>query len=251
MIEPDSQRRDPPSRQYVFATTHWSVVVAAARTQSPEAEQALEALCRQYWYPLYTWLRRKGHSPHEAEDMTQEFFSRRIVTKLIFKGVQPGGGKFRTWLLNSLQNLVHNEWDKRHALKRGGERTHVPLETGDAEGRYAMEPAHDATPEKIYERAWAMTVLERALLELKETYEQKGKATVFSALKCFLPGALSRRPLADVAASLGKSEEAVKMTVSRLRQEYGHILKRNIRRTVSDDSEVQAELKHLLAVLGD
>jgi DNA-directed RNA polymerase specialized sigma24 family protein len=170
---------------------------------------------------------------------------------LIFKGVQPGGGKFRTWLLNSLQNLVHNEWDKRHALKRGGERTHVPLEAGGAEGRYAMEPGHDLTPERLYERAWAMTLLERALLDLKDTYEQKGKAAVFSALKCFLPGALSRRPYAEVAASLGKSEEAVKMAVSRLKQEYGHILKNNIRRTVSDDSEVQTEFDHLLAVLRD
>ena len=234
-----------------FATTHWSVVLAAAQTQSSEAEGALEALCRQYWYPLYAWLRRKGHSPHEAEDLVQEFFSRRIVTKLIFKGVRPGCGKFRTWLLNSLQNLVHNEWDKQRALKRGGNRAHVPLETSDAEGRYALEPAHDATPDKMYERAWAMTVLERALLELKETYERTEKAAVFSALKGFLPGALSRRPLAEVAASLGKSEEAVKMAVSRLKKEYGHILKSNIRRTVSDDSEVQAELKHLFAVLGD
>lgn len=244
---PEPERHTGQQR---FATTHWSVVCAAAQTHSPEAEQALEALCRQYWYPIYAWLRRKGWSPAEAEDMTQEFFSRRIITKLIFKGVQPGGGKFRTWLLNSLQNLVHNEWDKQQALKRGGQQTHVPLATDGAEERYATEPGHDLTPDKIYERAWAMTLLERALLELQGAFEKTGKAEDFSALKCFLPGALSRRPFAEVAADLGKSEASVKMAVSRLRQEYGRILKNEIRRTVSNETEMRTELEHLFAALG-
>lgn len=247
---------DPPARAQLggagrFATTHWSVVLAAAQTQSPEAEGALEALCRQYWYPLYAWLRRKGHSPHEAEDLTQEFFSRRIVTKLIFKGIHPGEGRFRTWLLTSLQNLLLNEYDRLHAQKRGGGLEHVPLDCQDAENRYSLEPTHDLTPDKLYERAWAVTLLERALNELRVQYEQSGRIELFSELNGFLPGALSRRPYAEAAARLGKSEEAVKMAVSRLRQDYGRVLKDEIKRTVSNPEEAQTELRHLLSILGE
>jgi len=183
--------------------------------------------------------------------MTQEFFSRRIVTKLIFKGIHPGEGRFRSWLLGSLQNLVLNEYDRLHAQKRGGGREHVPLECQDAENRYSLEPAHDLTPEKLYERAWAVTLLEHALTELRIQYEQSGKTELFFELKSFLPGALSRRPYAEAAARLGKSEEAVKMAVSRLRQDYGRVLKEEIKRTVSNAEEAQTELRHLLAILGE
>jgi len=256
LIKDSVLNTDPPARTQLrgagrFATTHWSVVLAAAQTQSSEAEGALEALCRQYWYPLYAWLRRKGRSPHEAEDLTQEFFARRIVTKLIFKGIRPGEGRFRTWLLNSLQNLLLNEYDRLHAQKRGGDRQHVPLEYQNAENRYLAEPAHDLTPEKLYERAWAMTLVEHALTELQVQYEQSGKAELFIELKCFLPGALSRRPYVEVAARLGKSEEAVKMAVSRVKQDYGRVLKEEIKRTVSNAEEAQTELRHLLAVLSE
>ena len=242
---------DQQNRRAQFASTHWSVVLAAAQTQSPEACEALETLCAAYWYPLYAYVRRKGYSPPEAEDLTQEFFARRVVTKLIFRSVRAGEGKFRTWLLNSLQNMLCNEWDRQHAQKRGGHRPHVPVDLQDAEGRYLIEPAHDQTPEKIYERTWATTLLERALTELKTTYEKAGKVELFGELKCFLPGALSTQPYAEVALRLGKSEEAVKMAVSRLRQEYGRVLKDEIKRTVSSPEEAQSELRHLLAVLGE
>jgi RNA polymerase sigma-70 factor (ECF subfamily) len=234
-----------------FASTHWSVVLAAAQTQSPEAQQALETLCKAYWYPLYAYLRRKGYGPPAAEDLTQDFFARRVVTKLIFRGVQPGRGKFRTWLLNSLQNLALNERDRQQALKRGGDQPHCSLDLQDAEGRYLTDPGHGLTPEKIYERTWAMTLLDHALAQLETHCEQEGKATLFAELKCYLPGALSSRPYADVAARLGKSEEALKMAVSRLRQQYGQLVRAEIKRTVSSPTEVQEELRHLLAALAD
>ena len=251
MIVRTHSESDQPSRRGEFASTHWSVVLAATQTQSPEASEALETLCAAYWYPLYAYVRRKGYSAPEAEDLTQEFFARRVVTKLIFRSVRAGEGKFRTWLLNSLQNMMCNERDRQHAQKRGGNQAHVPVDLQDAEGRYLIEPAHDLTPEKIYERTWATTLLERALTELKTTYEKAAKVELFNELKCFLPGALSTQPYAEVASHLGKSEEAVKMAVSRLRQEYGRVLKDEIKRTVSRPEEVQAELRHLLAVLGE
>ena len=231
-----------------FGATHWSLVLAAAQTHSPEAEAALETLCREYWYPLYAYLRRKGCTAHEAEDLTQEFFSRRIVTKLIFRGVQPGQGKFRTWLLNSLQNFLRNEWDRQQAQKRGGQHTHLPLDLQDAEGRYVVEPGHDLTPEKIYERTWAMSLLANTLTELRARYQRAEKGELFEELKSFLPGALSSRPYAEVATRLGKTEQAVKMAVSRLRQEYGTLLRAQIERTVSNPTEAREELRHLFTV---
>ena len=251
MIFCSQSEDDQPNGRDQFASTHWSVVLAAAQTQSPETCGALETLCAAYWYPLYAYVRRKGYSPQEAEDLTQEFFARRVITKLIFAGMRAGQGKFRTWLLNSLQNMLCNEWDRQNAQKRGGGQPHVPVDLQDAEGRYLVEPAHELTPEKLYERTWAMTLLERALTELRTTYERAERTELFSELKCFLPGALSTKPYADVALRLGKSEEALKMAVSRLRREYGRVLKDEIKRTVSSPEEVQIELQHLLAVLGE
>lgn len=234
----------------LFPATHWSAILAACHPSSPGAQAALAELCQTYWYPLYAYLRRKGHSPHEAEDLTQEFFAQRVATGLIFRGASPDGGKFRTWLLNSLQNLVRNQIDKRQAKKRGGGEVHVPIDLQDAEGRYGAEPVNNVTPETLYERAWAFTLVERTLDELRKHYEQAGKAAFFEAMKCCLPGALSSQPYAETAARLGRTEESVKMAASRLRREYGQALTAEIKRTVSHPEEVQEELRHLLAVLG-
>lgn len=239
-----------PIRDAAFQTTHWSVVLAAARSESPDAAEALENLCTAYWYPLFAYLRRKGHPPHEAEDLTQQFFAARVVTRAIFCGAAPEHGKFRTWLLNSLQNLVLNEFDRGKAQKRGGGFAHVPLDFPSAEARYSNEPACDLTPECAYERAWALALIDRALSQLREKYERAGKIAFFEELKCYLPGALSGMPHAEVAARLGKSEDSVKMAVSRLRREYGQTLRTQIKRTVSTDVEVGEELRHLFVVLG-
>jgi len=240
-----------PNTEARFASTHWSVVLQAARTASPEAQSALEKLCRAYWYPLYAYLRRKGHSPHEAEDLTQEFFATRVVTKRIFEGMQPGTGRFRSWLLTCLQNLVLNERERQQAQKRGGGQIHLSLDFRTAEGRYLAEPADVLTPEKLYEKSWAMTLLDRALEQLHDKYRAEGKAQLFDELKIFLPGEQSSLSHAEVGARLGKSEDAIKMAVSRLRQEYGRVLQSEIKRTVNSPSEAREELRYLMQVLSE
>lgn len=237
--------------QQRFASTHWSVVLAAARTASPEAEAALENLCLAYWYPLYAYLRRSGHAPHAAEDLTQEFFATRVVTKRIFQGIQPGAGRFRSWLLTSLQNMVKNEWDKARAIKRGGAQPCLPLDFQSAEGRYVAEPSHELTPEKLYERSWVLTLLDRIVDQLQEEYRQQGKTALFDELKLFLPGAHSTRSHAEVAARIGRSEDAVKMAVSRLRQAYGQLLKAEVKRLTANAGDSDEELRGLLGALGD
>lgn len=226
-------------------------MLAAARTASPEAEAALEKLCVAYWYPLYAYLRRSGHAPHEAEDLTQDFFASRIVTKRIFQGIQPGAGQFRSWLLTSLQNMVKNEWEKARAVKRGGTQPHLPLDFQSAEGRYVAEPSHNLTPEKLYERSWVLTLLDLTVDQLQEKYRQDDKTVLFEELKLFLPGEHSTRSYAEVAARLGKSEDAIKMAVSRLKKEYGQFLKAEVKRMTVDVGESDDELRGLLSALGD
>ncbi len=232
-----------------FATTHWSVVLAAGQTASEAQAAALDKLCSDYWYPLYAYLRRSGHSPHEAEDLTQEFFASRVVTKRVLQGIQPGSGRFRSWLLCGLQNLVRNEWEKEQAVKRGGGQPHLSLDFQSAEGRYVVEPAHDLTPEKLYERSWAHQLLDLTTDRLEAKYRQDDKADLFEELKMFLPGEWSTRSYAEVAARLGRSEDAVKMMTSRFRQEYGRILKAEVERIVDNPADVNDELRCLLGAL--
>jgi len=241
----------PTAARGRFASTHWSVVLAAARTESPEAAAAMEKLCQAYWYPLYAYLRRSGHAIHDAQDLTQEFFARRIVTRRIFQGAQPTEGRFRSWLLTSLQNMVRNEWQKGQAAKRGGAHSHCSLDFESAEGRYMAEPAHDLTPEKLYDRSCATELLNLVADQIREKYRQDGKIDLFQELKMFLPGEHSTRSHAEVAARLGKSEDAVKMAISRLRQEYGRQLRADVKRIVNHPDAVDAELRHLRAALED
>lgn len=238
-------------RRVDFTSTHWSVVLAAARTQSPEAEKAMEALCIAYRYPLYAYVRRRGQSHEQAEDLTQSFFAERVLNKAIFRGVCQEGGKFRTWLLNSFQNFIRNDWERQSAEKRGGGRECLSLDFQDEEGRYLLEPAHEHTPEKLYDRAWAMTVLDRALQQLRMRYEESGEAATFEALASYLPGALAPAPYQLTAERLGKTEGAVKMAVSRLKREYGRALKAEIRRTLSEEGSVEEEFQQLLAILSE
>ena len=248
MPVPESDHR-PASAEGRFASTHWSVVLAAARTASPEAQAALEKLCVAYWYPLYAYLRRRGHPPEEAEDLTQEFFASRVVTKRIFQGAEPGAGRFRSWLLTSLQNMVKNEWEKQQTVKRGGASPHLSLDFDSAEGRYAAEPSHDLTPEKLYDRAWALTMVELVVDRLREKYQAEDKAGQFDELKMFLPGEQSTCSHAEIAVRLGKTEDAVKMAVSRLRREYGQLLRSEIERTLGPAGVVEEELRCLLSAL--
>ncbi|HTI73029.1 MAG TPA: sigma factor [Candidatus Limnocylindria bacterium] len=236
-----------------FASTHWSVVAAAAESKAPGGAEALERLCAAYWYPLYAFLRRKGHSAEEAEDLTQSFFAERVVTRRALQELSPEKGKFRTWLLTCLNNHVAHERQRDAAKKRGGDVIHVPLELpdlGEAEGRYQAEPFHNLNPEKLYERAWALALLDHAHEELQSSYIKSGRGDLFQALRGFLPGANGSRPHAEVAKELGKSEDSVKMAVSRFRQEFGRVLRSQIQKTVADERQAEEELRDLIAAVG-
>lgn len=247
---PQDSRTEPrPQAAGRFDSTHWTVVLAAAQTQSSEAQKALAALCDVYWPPLYCYLRRKGFGPHDAEDLTQQFFEQRVVTKLVLKGIDPSLGKFRTWLLTSLQNFLHNERARQNAQKRGGQAVHLSIHAQDGEGRYLAEPACNGEPEQYYDRIWGMRLLEQALGRLHNSFEEKGELSLYRELARFLPGA-EQPPYDETAAKLGMTEAALKMRVSRLRQDLGRLLTAEVKRTVSSPAEAKDELRYLLTVLG-
>jgi len=228
-----------------FGSTHWSEVMRAAGA-SPEAHDALSRLCEAYWFPLYAYLRRR-YPPDQAQDLTQEFFAREVLTRRIFKGVDPLRGRFRAWLLASLKHLTANAADAEAAVKRGGQVKHIPIDTAAAEARYQEEASPALTPEQLYERSWALTLLGRAHEALRRRYDDDGRGALFAALEGALPGPAPIQPGAELARSLGKSEEAVRVAVHRLRKEFGQLLREEVRRTVSTADEVDAELRELLA----
>ncbi|MEK7685920.1 MAG: sigma-70 family RNA polymerase sigma factor [Verrucomicrobiota bacterium] len=232
-----------------FAPTHWSVVLTAAGRDSPEAAGALAQLCQDYWYPLYAFVRRKGFTPHEAQDLTQDFFAR-LLEKNILKAADPAKGKFRSFLLGSLQNFLNNDWDRRQAAKRGGQAVTFSLDDSTAEDRYRLEPAHDLTPEKIFERRWALTLLEKVHAQLQAECVAEGKGAQFEALQAYLSGEPSAGNYGESAARLGLKEGAVRVAVHRLRKRLGQLLKKEVGRTVADPKEVDEEISHLLVALG-
>ena len=228
-----------------FDSTQWSAVLRAAGS-SPEARDALSRLCEAYWFPLYAYLRRR-HPPDEAQDLTQEFFAREVLTHRIFKGVDPLRGRFRAWLLASLKHMVANVAAADAAQKRGGGATHLSIDGPAAEARYQDTGAAALTPEQLYERSWALTVLGRVRDALCAQYEADGRGALFRALEGTLPGPARARPYAEVARALGKTEDAVKVAAHRLRKEFGERLRAEVRPTVSSADEVDAELHDLLA----
>jgi RNA polymerase sigma factor (sigma-70 family) len=236
-----------PPEGAAFVTTHWSVVLSAARRDSPEASQALEALCRAYWYPLYAFVRRQGHDPPEAEDLTQEFFAR-LLDKNYLKDVTVEGGKFRSYLLTLLKHFLANEWNRERAQKRGGGRTLFSIDDKAAETRYACEAADNTTPETLFERSWAMTLLDQVMDRLRDEYAASGKSELFAALQDHLSGAERLVPYAELGAALGMSEGAVKVAVHRLRHRYGELLRAEIAQTVSGPEEVEEEIRNLITV---
>jgi DNA-directed RNA polymerase specialized sigma24 family protein len=229
-----------------FDSTHWSAVLRAAGS-SPAARDALSKLCEAYWFPLYAYLRRR-YPPDQAQDLTQEFFAREVITRRIFKGVDPLNGRFRAWLMASLQHVVANIADAAAAQKRGGRAAHLSIDGPAAEARY-LDAANDAlTPEQLYERSWALTVLDRVRAQLGARYEADGDGELFRALEGTLPGPARARPYADIARALGKTEGDVKVRVHRLRKDFGDLLREEVRRTVSGADEVDPELRHLLGI---
>lgn len=231
----------------VFATTHWSVVLKAGDTPGDESASALEALCRCYWYPLYAYIRRLGHSPHDAQDLTQSFFAYLLEKRLLTKA-DPESGRFRSFLLGSLKNFMANEWRKQSAQKRGASQT-VSFDAQDAEQRYSVEPADEMNPQLLYEQVWAVAVLEQAATTLELEYRSGGKHGLFDQLAPFLQGERSDLTYAALGARLGMTEGAVKVAVHRLRQRYRELLRAAVANTVADPLEVDGELRHLLHIL--
>jgi RNA polymerase sigma-70 factor (ECF subfamily) len=232
-----------------FATTRWSLVLAAAEADEPDSRQALAELFGTYWYPLYAFIRRQGFDPEQAQDHTQEFFAR-LLEKDYLRDADRQRGRFRSFLLAACQHFLANERDKARAQKRGGGRLHVPIDFQDAESRYGHEPAHALTAEKLFERRWALTLLEQVLQRLRQEQLDAGRGLVFEQLKGALAGERGSTGYAQLGESLGMSEAAIKVAVHRLRKRYRELLRAEIERTVESDSEVEAEIRSLFAALG-
>jgi len=230
-----------------FPATHWSVVLAAGQGEVHGAQQALEALCRAYWSPLYAYVRRQGREAEEAQDLTQEFFAR-LLSKRYLQRADPVCGRFRTFLLTSLKNFLISEWRKEARQKRGGGHVMLSLDVEMAEQGYGAEAANGLTPEGIYERRWAATLIERVLARLRSEYAVAGKGRLFDRLRDSLWGEQNRAPYAEIAAQLGQSESALKVNAHRLRLRCREILRDEIGQTVAGPDEIDEELRHLLTV---
>ena len=231
-----------------FNSTHWSVVLAAGDSQSPQAEEALEKLCHTYWYPLYAFVRRKGHSPEDAQDLTQEFFAR-LLEKKHLKLADRERGKFRAFLLTSLKHFLVNEWEKARAAKRGGGEAVLPLGEELAESRYLAEPSGDLPPDKMFEKRWAITVLEQVLARLRQESVAAGKGELFELLKDFVWGDKNLASQTEIGSSLGLSASAVKSAVHRIRLRYRELLRSEIAHTVARSDDIDEELRYLVSVL--
>jgi RNA polymerase sigma-70 factor (ECF subfamily) len=238
----------PAGNEGAFTATHWSVVLAAREAGSPQAAAALERLCRTYWYPLYVYVRRRGHSPEDAQDLTQQFFAN-LLRKGSLGAADPARGKFRTFLLHALERFLVNEWKRARRLKRGGGVPALDLDVADAEGRYGREPSTSLTPERAYEKRWAAGLLEGVLADLRQEYARADQARVFEALAERLWGKGPGGSRAEIGAGLGMTEGAVGAALHRLRQRFRERLRAAVAHTVADPGEVDVELRHLLAVV--
>lgn len=251
MASPDGQPSHHPSVDGRFVTTRWSMVLDAGDSLAPEAQHAaLERLCRDYWYPLYAYLRRSGRSEPDAQDLTQGFFAR-LLEQGNLRGLERGKGRFRSFLLKSLKNYVTNEWHKENALKRGGGAMAFSIDQ-DAEERYVREPACSETPEVLFQRAWARTLLERVMQTLSDESAAVGRAKLFHSLRSCLSGRKQNQEAARyslIAEEHGMTVGAVTMAVRRMRQRYGDLLRKEIADTVDSPDEVDDEIRFLLSSL--
>ena len=242
----DDQRRT--ERQPGFATTHWSVILAAGGAgDTLQAQQALSRLCQTYWYPLYAYVRRRGETPQDAEDLTQEFFAR-LLSRGSLAQVTREGGRFRSFLLKSLSHFLTDEWRRARRKKRGGGQV-ISLDAASAESRYGLEPADTANPETMFDRAWALALLTSVFHRLREEFAQAGKAAQFDQLKFCLTGAGGAVRYAELAARLGCPENTAKTLVRRLRHRYRDLLRAEVAQTVSRPEDVEEELRWLFRAL--
>jgi RNA polymerase sigma factor (sigma-70 family) len=237
-------------RRRHFATTRWSVVLAAgAERSSPGVQEALATLCETYWYPLYAFLRSRGYSAEDAQDLTQAFFAR-LLEKQTIRHADPARGRFRSFLLASLKNFAANQHDREIARKRGGDVPILSLEIETAEGRFQMEPPSDETPERVFDRRWALTLLDRVMSRLHAETVHSGKPSQFERLKGYLTGDHPQLSYAETATHLATSEGAIKVAVHRLRRRFRDLIRDEIAQTVSSPEEIEDELRHLWSSVG-
>jgi len=241
----NGQTMHTSQRPSQFPTTRWTLVVAAGDPHRKDARSALVSLCENYWYPLYAYLRRCGYPAHEAQDLTQEFFVRLLEGRYLDRADR-GKGRFRSFILTSLRFFVADQGDRQRASKRGGE--FVSLEFSSGEERYQREPEHDETPERIFERRWALSVLDRVVERLRSEFVQHGHPEHFDRLKVCLLGQ-SDAPYARLAQEMNTSEGALKVAIHRFRKRYRELFRQEIADTVADPTEVEPELRYLASVL--
>lgn len=234
----------------IFATTQWSAILLAGEESSPAARRALEQLCASYWYPLYAYVRRQGHPVEDAQDLTQEFFARLLERKYL-KRADRNRGRFRTFLLTSLKHFLINEWNKSNRAKRGGGRQFISLGAEETETRFRAELADNRSPDKAFERRWALVLLERVLDQLQEEYAAAERAQLFEALKSSLTGDGSGSSYPEIGLRLGMSESNLKVTVHRMRRRYRELLREEIARTVETPEAIDEEMRDLFAALCD
>jgi RNA polymerase sigma-70 factor (ECF subfamily) len=230
-----------------FVTTHWTVVLAAGRNDSTHAQEALAKLCQTYWYPLYSYVRLRGYSPHDAQDLTQEFFAG-LLDRQTLARITREKGKFRSFLLTALKNFLVDEWKKSRREKRGGGRV-ISLDAEDAERRFALEPVEELTPEKVFEQNWALALLDTVYEQLRREYAAAAKSEVFAELKFCLTGDRNAVPYSELGKRLKIPENTVKTLVHRLRQRYRELLRLEVSNTVEHPDEVEEELRFLCRAL--
>src|SRR4051794_26947738 len=231
-----------------FETTRWSVVLAAGARASPQSAQALARLCTCYWPPLYSYVRRRGYPPEAAQDLTQAFFARLLEKKTV-SAANRQRGKFRCFLLASMKHFLSNEWDRSQAQKRGGQVEFISFDAAAFERGYAGEASHDLSPERLFDRRWAVTLLQLVLDELRRQLVAEGKAKFFERVKGHLAGEAPEHSYRELGAELGMSEAALKVAIHRLRRRYGLLIRQHIAQTVASPEEIADELQHLLAAV--
>jgi RNA polymerase sigma factor (sigma-70 family) len=244
----DSFEKPHDARNEHFATTQWSVVLAAGNLEKPGSRDALAQLCEAYWYPLYAYVRRRVDNVHEAQDLTQAFFSKLLEQRMI-ASAEPDRGRFRAFLLAALKNFLINEWNKNLAAKRGGGKAELSLDFDSGESRYRIEPWHNLTPERLYERRWVLTVLDQVLECLRVELAEAGKPRYFEQFKATLTGEATSEDYDRAAVALGISPAAAKQAAYRLRKRYRELLRAEVARTVDREEDVDQEIERLLSGL--
>ena len=228
----------------IFATTHWTVVLAAGKRHTPQSDGALEELCRTYWFPLYAYVRRRGHTKEDAEDSVQAFFAR-FLAKNYLEGLSAERGRFRAFLLASLKHFLINEWKKTQRLKRGGGEAPLSLDWETADTKFQVAATNEPSPDKVFDREWALALLAKVIERLQQECETDGKAKLFAQLKIFLTAGKDGTAQAEVAKALGMEEGAVRVAIHRLRKRYRELLRAEIAQTLADAADVDEEMRAL------